>query len=129
MDAEIPGPTDEQIAEWARTAAAQRQAAQRWFDNGGDENKQAMLELSMDTADIAHALLAERAALAAENERLRAALKYAGVGEPYPHNRLVRLIQDERAKCRNKDDRDYWRHVEESLTAALAGRDTPNGGE
>lgn len=58
------------------------------------------------------------------SERLAALddfLAYAGVTEGYPFSRLVQLIREERTKCRNQDNRDYWRYVEEKLMA-LASR-------
>lgn len=46
-------------------------------------------------------------------------LSYSGVTSEYPHDRIIRLLKDERAKCHNQDDRDYWRIVEEKLRALV----------
>lgn len=46
-------------------------------------------------------------------------LKYAGVAERYPFNRLVQLLDEQGQKCSNQDDRDYWRFVKEKLLACV----------
>lgn len=66
------------------------------------------------------AALRERAEAAeAKLAAIRKAFAYGGYGDAYPFDRLRRLIQNERAKCRNQDDRDYWMYLEQKFDAAL----------
>lgn len=58
----------------------------------------------------------------AENARLRARiadledfLSYSGASAKYPYNRLPMLLREQGQRCRNQNDRDYWRFVEEKL--------------
>jgi hypothetical protein len=56
-------------------------------------------------------------------------VEYAGAGYARPFNRLELLLEAERVKCRNQDDRDYWRFLGEKLTALRASlRAGPGGG-
>lgn len=93
------------------------------YDAARKEAKRLTIELEQanNTAATACKRFAE---VSAELADLRAAaadaLKYAGFGEAYPFDRLPQLIRDQRTKCRNDDDRDYWRFVEEQLAALLA---------
>lgn len=72
-------------------------------------------------------LAARVAELEAAMASCRDALRYGGVGEPYPFDRLSQLLDYERAKCGNQDDRDYWRYLAEKLTAAAAALGRPAG--
>ena len=58
-------------------------------------------------------------------ERVKAALEYAGIGTPYPHNRLERLLQDKAASSTNADDGMFWRAVYQRLKAALSPTTEP----
>ena len=64
----------------------------------------------------------------AREARLREALRYAGVGEPYPWNRLTRLIESKRLTCVNQDDKDYWSFVIRKMESALAADPGPTSG-
>lgn len=57
------------------------------------------------------------------------ALRYGGVGERYPHNRLILLIESERSKCTG-DHWIFWNALSEKLQEAeheLATLPSPNG--
>lgn len=58
--------------------------------------------------------------LEAALRQCKTALAYAGIGQKYPFDRLGQLLEAERAKCRNDDDRDYWTFLLEKLRVALA---------
>ena len=45
------------------------------------------------------------------------ALRYGGVGDDRPHNRLIQLIEAERSKCTG-DNWDYWNYLSEKLQKA-----------
>lgn len=45
------------------------------------------------------------------------ALRYGGVGEDRPHNRLILFLEAERSKCRG-DDWHYWNYLSEKIQAA-----------
>ncbi len=46
-------------------------------------------------------------------------LAYAGADKSYPFNRLQRLFDEQRAKARNQDDRDYWKFLSDKLATLL----------
>lgn len=59
------------------------------------------------------------------------ALRYGGVGDDRPHNRLIQLIESERSKCTG-DNWDYWNYLSEKLQKAeheLAVVSAPNGAD
>jgi hypothetical protein len=47
-------------------------------------------------------------------------LRYSGASHEYPHNRIILLLREQGARCRNQDDWDYWRYVEEKLMRLVA---------
>lgn len=53
-------------------------------------------------------------------EQVKVAFRYAGIGTPYPDNRLERLLQDKAASSTNADDGMFWRAVCQRLKAALS---------